>query len=202
MRRGMKTMGTLEGKRIYLGGPVESYDGAQDWRQQITPKLTSLGLTVLNPLIKPNWMPNVDCKAQRDMRAQLDMGVELRPSDINNNDLTRKWCLSLVRISDILIFNLHGTVKTFGTFEELACSSQKPIFLICDDRHIPSMWLASQLNLYDQSDILFYIHDSPDSILQRLADVNKYGSSGIFSDVNNKLRWSFLTEWIHNPKET
>jgi len=195
-------MGTLEGKRIYLGGPVESYDGAQDWRQQITPKLTSLGLTVLNPLIKPNWMPNVDCKAQRDMRAQLDMGVELRPSDINNNDLTRKWCLSLVRISDILIFNLHGTVKTFGTFEELACSSQKPIFLICDDRHIPSMWLASQLNLYDQSDILFYIHDSPDSILQRLADVNKYGSSGIFSDVNNKLRWSFLTEWIHNPKET
>lgn len=195
-------MGTLEGKRIYLGGPVESYDGAQDWRQQITPKLTSLGLTVLNPLIKPNWMPNVDCKAQRDMRAQLDMGVELRPSDINNNDLTRKWCLSLVRISDILIFNLHGTVKTFGTFEELACSSQKPVFLICDDRHIPSMWLASQLNLYDQSDILFYIHDSPDSILQRLADVNKYGSSGIFSDVNNKLRWSFLTEWIHNPKET
>lgn len=195
-------MGTLEGKRIYLGGPVESYDGAQDWRQQITPKLTSLGLTVLNPLIKPNWMPNVDGKTQRDMRAQLDMGVELRPSDINNNDLTRKWCLSLVRISDILIFNLHGTVKTFGTFEELACSSQKPIFLICDDRHIPSMWLASQLNLYDQSDILFYIHDSPDSILQRLADVNKYGSSGIFSDVNNKLRWSFLTEWIHNPKET
>ena len=195
-------MGTLEGKRIYLGGPVESYDGAQDWRQQITPKLTSLGLTVLNPLIKPNWMPNVDCKAQRDMRALLDMGVELRPSDINNNDLTRKWCLSLVRISDILIFNLRGTVKTFGTFEELACSSQKPVFLICDDRHIPSMWLASQLNLYDQSDILFYIHDSPDSILQRLADVNKYGSSGIFSDVNNKLRWSFLTEWIHNPKET
>lgn len=195
-------MGTLEGKRIYLGGPVESYDGAQDWRQQITPKLTSLGLTVLNPLIKPNWIPNVDCKAQRDMRALLDMGVELRPSDINNNDLTRKWCLSLVRISDILIFNLRGTVKTFGTFEELACSSHKPIFLICDDGHIPSMWLASQLNLYDQSDILFYIHDSPDSILQRLADVNKYGSSGIFSDVNNKLRWSFLTEWIHNPKET
>jgi hypothetical protein len=202
MRREAKTMGKLKGKRIYLGGPVEAcgldLTPAQDWRQQITPKLSRLGLTVLNPLIKPAWMPNIDGKGQCDMRSKLSTGNELKQSEIDNNNITRQWCLNLVRISDILIFNLHGNVKTYGTYEELACSSQKPVFLILDDIHIPSMWIASQLGLYNAWDISFYIHDSPDSILQRLVDVNQEGSE--MFKFKNKLKWSFLTEWINNPK--
>jgi hypothetical protein len=147
-------------------------------------------------------LPNIDGKGQCDMRAKLSTGQELSQSEIDGNDITRQWCLSLVRISDILIFNLRGNIRTYGTYEELACASQKPVFLILDDIHLPSMWIASQFGLYNAWDISFYIHDSPNSILQRLVDVNEFGSE-IFRFRNggrNKLKWACLTEWINNPK--
>ena len=47
-------MNRLKGMRTYLAGAMDRVpDGGVGWRQTITPKLTEMGVVVLNPCDKP-----------------------------------------------------------------------------------------------------------------------------------------------------
>ena len=64
-------MGNLSGSRVYLCGAVEVESDPNNWRSLIRPFLKEFDLVVLNPLLKPAWMPVVDGKVQREFRECL-----------------------------------------------------------------------------------------------------------------------------------
>lgn len=184
-------MNTLKNVKIYLCGPIEADLCASNWRKDITGKLENLGMTVLNPLVKPSWMPNVTGERQRELKENLEKGP-FNLSDIAlENDIARDYCLGLIRISDILLVNLLGGPKfTVGTWEEISLSKDKPIFFI-HEGIIPSMWLCSMCHIYTQWERETYLHRTIISVLDKLQEINN-NPPDQFVD-NNPLKWLFLT---------
>ena len=183
-------MGNLAGSRVYLCGAVEVESDPNNWRALITPALEMFGLVVLNPLIKPPWMPAVDGKAQRAFKESLIQNPNEKINYIKkNNDAARNYCLALVKMCDFTIVKLTKTF-TVGTWEEISIARGKPCFIICDDL-IPSMWLMSQLNIYDNIKREIYIHKSLDSCLTRLARINS--NKNLEFDLNlDPFDWIFI----------
>ena len=156
----------------YLAGAVELHNTPENWRQQITPKLQKLHIEVHNPLIKPPWMPQIDGKKQKNMKQKLlhenTTPIEMRTIRENNHSI-RKYCLALVRTSDIIIAKIDKT-PTVGTYEELNYAKDKPIFIISKEP-IPSMWLLDQLDICNHNEIHTYLHQNTETLIQTLQDI-------------------------------
>ena len=184
-------MGNLASVKCYLSGAIESANSApyqaKGWRQKITPKLQELGIVVYDPLVKPKWMPEVSGATQREMAKNLDegitAGVALDKIELHNN-MTRIFCLNLVRHANIIIVKIDKTF-TVGTFEEIKLAEGKPIFIIADG--IPSMWLIDQLDLYAYYRRDLYLHSTIDKCLNKLEHINNNTNL-----INDKLEWIFL----------
>jgi nucleoside 2-deoxyribosyltransferase len=187
-------MNCLKGVRIYLAGPVESERIPEAWREKIQIPLQKLGMTVLNPLVKPVWVPNVTGERQLELRMALqnDPSSPETNEKIIGNDQTRAHCLSLVRMADIIVVNFGRKQFTVGTFEEMISAKGKPIFIICDDV-IPSMWLCSFLNTYTKSERNLYLHKDIDSCVKMITYISKFGQYASGRRFDDLCKWIFIT---------
>lgn len=182
-------MGLLKNSRVYLCGAVEAEDNPHNWRNIITPQLEKLGITVLNPLVKPGWMPKMDGHRQRDVRQQIerDNGVKfIDDKDIYVNDMTRKYCLSLVRMSDFIIAKINNDKFTVGTWEEISENIEKPILVISDNL-LPSLWLLSQFNIRS---IIEFDNTFMGTIDRCMNHINNIDTEATHPDC---FKWIFLT---------
>lgn len=123
-------MNRLKNQRAYLAGPIDRCkDNGKTWRQNLTPFLNSMGVTVLNPMMKPINIGREDTEA-RSYRNKLK-------SSENYDELSymmkqiRNVDLRMVDISDFLIVNLDLDIHPCGTLEEifLANREKKPIII-------------------------------------------------------------------------
>jgi hypothetical protein len=123
-------MNRLKNQRVYLVGAMDRVsDRGRGWRENITPYLESLGITVYNPLKKPTELgkENEDAfikKTHLKIGKNYDKLSEMMRT-VRNVDLR------LVDISDFIIVNLDLTVHPCGTYEEifLANRQKKPIII-------------------------------------------------------------------------
>ena len=117
-------------QRCYLAGAMDRVsDRGATWRDEITPMLETMGISVLNPLKKPSTagIENEDTvryklklKKTKDFENLSSLMKEIRAVD-----------LRLVDISDFLIVNLDLGVHPCGTYEEIfwANRQKKPIII-------------------------------------------------------------------------
>lgn len=120
----------LRNKRVYLAGPVDRVpDRGQQWRDNITPFLESLGLKVFDPLKKP-----IEIGAENEEAFTVKKYLK----DSENYDAlsslmktVRGVDLRLVDISDFVIVHMDLNVHMCGTYEELflANRQKKPIIV-------------------------------------------------------------------------
>lgn len=183
-------MSMLKNTRIYLCGPVETDPKASNWREDATTSLESIGMTVLDPLKKPSWMPNVTGERQRELKETLSKagpGLSQVHDLAMENDIARDYCLGLIRAADILLVNLQGNKFTVGTWEEIALSKDKPIFIVHEEI-IPSMWLCSMCHIYTSWERETYLHRTMYSAIDKIQTIDREQLIK-----NNPLKWIFLT---------
>ena len=182
-------MGCLEGSRAYLCGAVEAAGDPNSWRDEFTNLSKNLNLRIINPMVKPGWVPPISPTWQiKAKEIVLSKDVVKRDRTILWNGIVRKWCLGMVRVCDFVIVKITGEF-TVGTFEELKVAEWKPIFVICDKK-IPSMWLVDQLGLYDTLDL--YVHEDVQSLVKTLGDID---AERIKTDLD-PFKWMFLSKFL------
>jgi hypothetical protein len=123
-------MNRLNNQRVYLAGAMDRVpDGGKTWRENITPVLLKMGLTVFNPLIKPSEIGRED---ENTVMLKKRLKQEKRYDELSKVMKTiRNVDLRLVDISDFLIVNLDLDIHPCGTYEEifLANREKKPILI-------------------------------------------------------------------------
>lgn len=153
-------MGLLQDTIAYLCGPIESQSKQQSegWRIKLANDLLDLGIISWDPLRKPHWADQVDGKAQREIKRDINTYL-FHDYDLSNPpsyataipghaiDITHELRLMGLRLAaacDFVICYLPATF-TVGTFEELntAKTCNKPMFLWVPDK-LPSTWLLDQ----------------------------------------------------------
>ena len=136
-------MNRLLKQRVYLAGPMDRCpNNGQTWRSQLTPILTNMGVTVLNPISKPI---NI-AKEDEDTRKYKQKLKELKNYDTLSSVMKeiRNVDLRMVDISDFLIVNLDLDIYPCGTMEEifLANRQKKPIIMrIAQGKSYTPDWL-------------------------------------------------------------
>ena len=182
-------MGLLADTRVYLAGPVEHDSKAAAWRDEITPDLEDLNITVWNPLQKPDWImeeAKVDGPGQLKLKEELlhgyPGGAEIAA---RANHEIRKMGLRLAAASDFIICRLPKTF-TAGTFEEIgnAAKEGKPVLFWVDEKY-PSMWLYDQFAFGQSAANVFFT--SREDLLRYLQRINNGKSS------YDPFRWIFMS---------
>lgn len=136
-------MNRLKNQRAYLVGAMDRVaDRGIGWRENITPYLENLGVTVYNPLKKPidigkedsdAFLKKVEYRTAKDYDKLSEMMKTIRNVD-----------LRLVDISDFIIVNLNLNTHPCGTYEEifLANRQKKPIIVHVEQgKHQTPDWL-------------------------------------------------------------
>lgn len=136
-------MNRLNKHRAYLAGPMDRVpDRGSTWRDFITPHLQQMGISVLNPIIKPTdiGLEDEQTHAYKTELKSLEKYDELSllMKNIRNVDLR------MVDISDFLVVNLDLDIHPCGTLEEIfwANRQKKPIIIhmVQGKKHTPD-WL-------------------------------------------------------------
>lgn len=120
----------LKNQRVYLAGAMDRVpDRGNGWRDNITPFLQSLGITVYNPIKKPTVVGQED---EATHKIKLKLKAEGNYTELSSLMKTiRSVDLRLVDISDFLIVNLDLDIHPCGTYEEIFWSNRqkKPIII-------------------------------------------------------------------------
>jgi hypothetical protein len=136
-------MNRLLNQRCYLCGAMDRVkDRGTVWRDDITPFLQELGVTVFNPAKKPSSIGKEDediAKIKHILKKEkkYDQLTDLMK-------IIRSVDLRLVDISDFIVVNLNLDIHPCGTYEEifLANRQKKPIIIHVEQgkEHTPD-WL-------------------------------------------------------------
>ena len=140
----------LDGLRVYLSGSMEkSNDLGCGWRQELTPILEFLGMSVLDPTNKQNKLSF--CSSASEEHSKL---IQLRHYK-NYDELTKcskevvRCDLSYVDRCDIMIVRMDTDYFSVGTIDEFvtACLERKPILMWCvqGKQNMP-IWLFGRMN--------------------------------------------------------
>ncbi len=173
----------LGGMRTYLAGAMDRVDdGGVGWRNEITPELEALGVTVLNPCDKPIEIAIEDDKTRRDIEFLKD--TEDYSSIRERYRVIRTLDLRCVDVSDFIIASIDIDVHACGTYEEIvvANSQKKPVLIWCQQgkKYAPN-WLFFMLP-----------HQHIFGCLQELTNYLHNVSSGI--DRKHYKRWFFFDQ--------
>ena len=118
-------MGVLEGKKCYLGGPIENADGP-NWRIAVKKVLVGeFGIKVLDPFTDPKqqWAPIlVQARKKKNYKKMRKIARKFVHKD-----------LCWVDRSDFTISNLPFNVATTGSNHEItqANDRKKPTLMVC-----------------------------------------------------------------------
>lgn len=130
--RKSKQINRLRNHRCYVCGPIDrAPDSGSGWRNQITPLLRSLGIVVLDPLLKPTdiGLETDDNRSTRKVlkqKGRYELFSEIMRS-------IRHVDLRMVDISDFIIAYIDLDTYSCGTIEEIVvCNKQKkPVIVLC-----------------------------------------------------------------------
>lgn len=169
----------LEGKTVYLSGPIENgYDTADNWRTEPVKVLSErFGINVFDPFadIKQQWVPTLN-------QARTDKNYE----EIRRiaKQFVRKD-LGKVDKSDFVIAYLPYKVATTGTHHEIinANDRKKPVLLVCPQgkENVP-LWYFGFIHHKN-------MFGSFEEVYERLEEINK--GSHIDDD-----RWALIYDII------
>lgn len=176
-------MNRLKNQRVYLVGAMDRVaDRGKGWRENITPFLEELGVTVFNPLTKPSEIGKED---ENSFLKKIELKTAKNYEELSEiMKIIRNVDLRLVDISDFIIVNLDLDTHPCGTYEEifLANRQKKPIIVHVQQgkEHCPD-WLFGclphELIFSDWNEIKIY-----------LKYVNSYNS------INSLNRWYFFNQ--------
>jgi len=122
-------MGLLYKTRTYLVGSMQ-YSEGRSWRDEITPKLEKMGITVFDPYKKP-FVSNVD----EDEKTRAALAELMNKEDLETvaerMKPVRNYDLRLCDLSDFIIAHIIPHVASWGSAEELvtSCKMHKPTFV-------------------------------------------------------------------------
>lgn len=123
-------MNRLNHQRVYLAGAMDRVlDRGATWRDNITPFLEGLGLTVFNPITKPTHTGMED---QDSHIIKTKLKKQHRYDELASMMKTiRSVDLRMVDISDFLVVHLDISTHPCGTLEEIfwANRQKKPIII-------------------------------------------------------------------------
>ena len=123
-------MQRLLNQRVYLAGAIDRVvDRGQTWRDNISPFLNSLGITVFNPITKPT---EIGLEDEDTHLVKSKLKSQKRYDELSSMmKVIRAVDLRLVDISDFMIVNLDLEVHPCGTLEEIfwANRQKKPIII-------------------------------------------------------------------------
>ena len=142
--------GRLNNHRVYLAGPIDHVaDDGVGWRQNISPYLKKMGLTILDPTDKPTSQ----CKWNEigDEKDHIKRLVALKRWDELRN-LAKEIVLvdlRMVEVADFMICYVDKDVHLCGTYDELfeALRRRKPTLIVHKGGKAEmSMWLRGKVN--------------------------------------------------------
>jgi nucleoside 2-deoxyribosyltransferase len=175
-------MNKLQGSIVYLAGPIDhATDYGIGWRKEITPKLHSLGMLVIDPTNKPvlynDLNESAEIIAHRKALKSLgkyeaihDLMKPIRAFDLRGTDK-----------ADCIIAYLDYDVVMTGTMEEIFISNKdkKPVLIFCKQgRKAVSDWLYGAIHPK-------YIFENMEDLLEYLNKVNNG------EEIDNS-RWHFF----------
>ena len=172
----------LSNQRVYLAGAMDRVpDRGNGWRDQITPFLDSLDITVFNPIKKPTILGQED-EITHKLKSKLKK--ENRYDELSLLMKTiRSVDLRLVDISDFLIVNLDLDIHPCGTYEEIfwANRQKKPIIIhMVQGKENAPDWLFGtiphQMIFSSWDDIKNYLHE-----IHKTEDIVSYNRWYFFS---------------------
>ena len=174
-------MNRLKNQRVYLAGAMDRVpDRGNGWRDNITPFLESLGVTVFNPIKKPSSIGMEDSETHNykiilKLNKNYDELSELMK-------VIRSVDLRLVDISDFMIVNLDLDIHPCGTYEEIfwANRQKKPIIIhMMQGKQNAPDWLFGTIPHH-------MIFSSWDEIKEYLSGIDRH------NDINRHNRWYFF----------
>jgi hypothetical protein len=171
----------LNNQRTYLAGAMDRVaDRGNGWRDQITPFLESLGITVFNPIKKPSAIGMEDFTVYQYKKS---LKLEKNFDELSKLMKTiRSVDLRLVDISDFLIVNLDLEIHPCGTYEEIfwANRQKKPIIIhMVQGKENAPDWLFGTI----PHEMIF---SSWDDLKKYLHDINT------LPEIKNYNRWYFF----------
>ena len=170
----------LNKTKTYLVGHMQYLSG-RNWREEVTEKLSPLGVTCFDPYKKP-FIKDVD--ESEDSREEMDVWMKTKQYDRVTNKMktVRAYDLNLVDRSDFIIAHLVPEVASWGSAEEIvtAVREKKPIFISMEGgKSKTPLWMLGMLPHK-------YIYNSLDEIVEMLYAIDS-GQKEIDSD-----RWRLL----------
>jgi len=170
----------LDKTKTYLVGHMQYLSG-RNWREEITEKLSPLGITCFDPYKKP-FMKDVaeDEASRQEMEAWMKTKQYDRVTD--RMKTVRSYDLNLVDRSDFIIAHLVPDVASWGSAEEIvtAVRMKKPIFISMEGGKAKTpLWMLGMLPHK-------YIYNSLDEVVEMLHAIDN-GIKPIDSD-----RWRLL----------
>ena len=159
------------------------YSDGRGWREQITPELLDMGVTVFNPYSKPFVS---EAREDELTRKTLHDLMEQENLDIvaERMRLVRNYDLRLCDISDFLIAHIIPNVASWGSAEELTtcCRAKKPVFISIEGgRKRTPLWITAMFPPK-------YIYNNVQEIVDILKKIN-IGEKEIDND-----KWKLLKE--------
>lgn len=157
-----KVKGRLNNHRVYLAGPIDHVsDDGVGWREELTPYLEKMGLTILDPTDKPvsqcRYNEIGDEKLHIQKLVNLKRWDELRTmaKEIVLVDLR------MVEVSDFMIAYIDKDIHICGTYDEIfeSLRRRKPTLIVHKGgKSQMSMWLRGKMNhnfVFDTFDELY-----------------------------------------------
>ena len=187
-------MNFLKGVSVYLSGAIEAcQDKGTTWRQRLTPQLEKFLMKVWDPLVKPDWMLKADGSTQISWKQLLiQHGIDSKSLYyVDNirmkNSSLRETCCSLANNCNVMIIKIDKATFTVGTWEEVVIGQRRgiPMFFLCPDDPIPSMWLLDMMKAYKNYKDVFF--QTEEDLLNHLRLIDK----GI-TEVD-RIAWIFKT---------
>lgn len=177
----MDSINNLQHTRTYLVGAMDRVaDGGVNWRERITPHLTNLGITVLDPCKKL-----IHQSTEEYSRYWIEYYKETEQYDKIRDKfgIIRRSDLRCVDVSDFIIAHIDITIHACGSYEEITTANRqkKPILVWCQQgkKHAPN-WLFFMLPHE-------HIFGSMEEIIEYLTFVNRV------KDTTGLKRWFFFS---------
>lgn len=182
-------MNRLKGFKVYQIGPMDDVkDRGVGWREDLTPFLNSLGVSVFNPCDKPTKHAVEVGDAYNKRRELLEIAKTLSsPYQISEifNEVTKimkpivSYDLRMVDLSDFVIMYIDRNAHMCGSYCEVshAFIQRKPVIVMCEQ------------GIYNVPDWLFG-HGKHEMFFDSWEGVKKY-----LLHINNDILVDDLNRW-------
>jgi len=170
----------LDKTKTYLVGHMQYLSG-RNWREEITERLSPLGITCFDPYKKPFMKDVAEDEASRQ---EMETWMKTKQYDRVTEKMktVRSYDLNLVDRSDFIIAHLVPDVASWGSAEEIvtAVRMKKPIFISMEGgKSKTPLWM---LGMFPHK----YVYNNLDEIVEMLYAIDNE-SKPIDSD-----RWGLL----------